>query len=198
VSLFETVHYKKVPFNDSLSAVVFDEYLNTLDEGKNYFLKSDVESFNQYRKVLLKDLKEGDLSAMFHMFNVFQTRYLERLNYAVSQVKTNFDFTKDESYTYNRKDEDWFQSEEEANTAWRKRVKFDLLTLKLSRAGDEKENLEKNVETLSKRYANLISQAEKTNSNDAFQIIMNAFTGAIDPHTNYFNPAFAQAFNEDM
>src|SRR5690606_4871958 len=115
VSLFETVHYKKVPFNDSLSSVVFDEYLKTLDEGKNYFLKSDIESFNQYKTVLLKDLKEGDLSAMFHMFNVFQTRYLERLNYAASQVKTNFDFTKDESYTYNRKDEDWFNTAEEAN-----------------------------------------------------------------------------------
>src|SRR5690606_14804021 len=57
---------------------------------------------------------------------------------------------------------------------------------------------QKNIETLTKRYENLISQAEKTNHNDAFQIIMNAFTGAIDPHTNYFNPSYAQAFNEDM
>src|SRR5690606_36016984 len=198
VSLFETVHYKKVLFNDSLSTEVFNEYIKVLDEGKNYFLGSDIQEFEQYRNTLLKDLKEGDLSAMFHIFNVYQTRYLERLNYALSQVKTNFDFTKNEDYTYNRKNEDWFASSDEANQVWRKRVKYDMLTLKLSRTAAEKEDSKKSIETLTKRYENLISQAEKTNRNDAFQIIMNAFTGAIDPHTNYFNPAFAQAFNEDM
>jgi len=198
VSLFETVHYKKVLFNDSLSTEVFNEYIKVLDEGKNYFLKSDIQEFEQYRSTLLKDLKNGDLSAMFHIFNVYQTRYLERLNYALSQVKTNFDFTKDENYTYNRKNEDWFASIDEADQVWRKRVKYDMLTLKLSRTAAEKDDNKKSIETLTKRYENLISQAEKTNRNDAFQIIMNAFTGAIDPHTNYFNPAFAQAFNEDM
>lgn len=197
VSLFETVHYKKVPFNDSLSSEIYDVYIKTLDEGKNYFLKSDIQSFEQYRPVLLKDLTEGDLSAMFHIFNVYQTRYLERLNYAVSLVDTEFDFTKDEEYIYNRKDEDWFGSEEEAEDTWRKRVKYDMLTLKI-REEEGKEDRQKRIETLTDRYNNLISQAEKTNNDDAFQIIMNAFTGAIDPHTNYFNPSFAQAFNEDM
>lgn len=197
VSLFETVHYKKVPFNDSLSSEIYDVYIKTLDEGKNYFLKSDIQSFEQYRPVLLKDLTEGDLSAMFHIFNVYQTRYLERLNYAVSIADTEFDFIKDEEYIYNRKDEDWFGSEEEAQDTWRKRVKYDMLTLKI-REEEGKEDRQKRIESLTDRYNNLISQAEKTNNDDAFQIIMNAFTGAIDPHTNYFNPSFAQAFNEDM
>jgi len=198
VSLFETVHYKKVPFNDSLSSVIFDEYIESLDPGKNYFLKSDITEFEKYRENVLDDLKEGDLSVMFHIFNVYQQRYLERLRYAASQVKTDFDFSVDESYTYNREKEDWFASNEEAEQVWKKRVKYDMLTLKLSRTGDDKEDQAKNVETLSNRYENIISQAEKTNANDAFQIMMNAFTGAIDPHTNYFNPSFAQAFNEDM
>src|SRR5690606_7918755 len=101
-------------------------------------------------------------------------------------------------YTYNRKDENWFASKEQADEVWKKRVKYDLLTLNLSRTAEEKDDQKKNIETLTKRYENLISQAEKTNHNDAFQIIMNAFTSAIDPHTNYFNPSFAQAFNEDM
>lgn len=198
VGLFETIHYKKVPFNDSLSSEVFDKYIKTLDEGKNYFLKSDIKDFEQYRSLILDDLKNGDLSSMFHIFNVYQTRYLERLKYAESQVKDDFDFTLDEEYTYNRNDEDWFASKEEADNAWKKRVKYDMLTLKLSRSDQEVDNRQKNIETLTKRYENLISQAEKTNHNDAFQIIMNAFTGAIDPHTNYFNPSYAQAFNEDM
>src|SRR5690606_34058002 len=197
VGLFETVHYKKVPFNDSLSSEIYDKYIKTLDEGKNYFLKSDIDDFESYRNVILNDLKEGDLSSMFYIFNVYQKRYLELLKYAESQVKSDFDFTKDEKYTYNRKNEDWFSSKDEADDSWRKRVKYDMLTLKLSRTGEEVENKQKNIETLTNRYENLISQAEKTNHNDAFQIIMNAFTGAIDPHTNYFNPSYAQAFRSE-
>src|SRR5690606_27400638 len=40
--------------------------------------------------------------------------------------------------------------------------------------------------------------AKQTNSNDAFQLIMTALTDAVDPHTTYYNPSFAQAFNESM
>src|SRR5690606_16908863 len=53
-------------------------------------------------------------------------------------------------------------------------------------------------ETLRNRYNNLISQAKKTNANDAFQMIMTSLTDAVDPHTTYYNPSFAQAFNESM
>src|SRR5690606_6550601 len=140
VSLFETVHYKKVPFNYSLSSVIYDEYLKSLDPGKNYFLKSDITEFEKYRENVLEDLKEGDLSVMFHMFNVYQQRYLERLRYAASQVKSDFDFSTDETYTYNREKEDWFASNEEAEQVWKKRVKYDMLTLKMSRTGAEKED----------------------------------------------------------
>src|SRR3546814_17284268 len=40
--------------------------------------------------------------------------------------------------------------------------------------------------------------AKKTDNNEAFQVIMAALTDAIEPHTSYFNPYFAQRFNEEM
>src|SRR5690606_7224803 len=55
-----------------------------------------------------------------------------------------------------------------------------------------------NKETLRDRYEYLISIARQTDSNEAFQVIMGALTDAIDPHTSYFNPYFAQRFNEEM
>jgi carboxyl-terminal processing protease len=196
INLFENISYKKVPFNDSLSSVIFDNYIKTIDEGKNYLFKSDIDDFEKYRFTLLPDLKKGDLSTMYYIFNIYQTRYLDRLDYALSQVKTHFDFTKDEEYTYNREKEDWFSSTAEADSAWKKKVKYDMLLLTMSTIA--KDSVSKNEKTLTERYQNLISQGNKINSNDAFQIIMNAFTSSIDPHTNYFNPSFAQRFNEDM
>lgn len=196
INLFENVSYKKVPFNDSLSSVVFDNYIKTIDEGKNYMLQSDIDDFEKYRFTLLPDLKKGDLSSMYYIFNVYQTRYLDRMNYALSQVKMPFNFDNDEEYVYDRENQNWYASEEEADKNWKKRVKYDMLLLTVNEA--LKDSTEKNIETLSSRYQNLISQASKINSNDAYQIIMNSFTASIDPHTNYFNPSFAQRFNEDM
>lgn len=196
INLFENVSYKKVPFNDSLSSVIFDNYIKTLDEGKNYLQKEDINEFENYRFTLLPDLKKGDLSSMYYIFNVYQNRYLDRMEYALSKVNTPFDFTKNEEYTYNREKEDWFSSIAEADSSWERKVKYDMLLLSMSKTAND--SIGKNEKTLTERYKNLISQAQKTNSNDAFQIIMNAFTSSIDPHTNYFNPSFAQQFNEDM
>src|SRR5690606_32010074 len=132
-----------------------------------------------------------------HIFNVYSKRYLEAIEYALSQVDAEHDFTLDENFTNFREKLDWFHTEEEMKDHWRKRVKFDLLSLRLASAESE-ESEEKNKETLRKRYKNLISQSKQTNSNDAFQVIMAAFTDAVDPHTTYYNPSFAQAFNEGM
>lgn len=193
VSIIENYNYKKVNINDSLSAVIFNRYLKQLDEGHNYLLASDVREFEKYRYDLDDDLKEGDLSALFRMFNVFQKRYEERLRYSLSQVNRRFDFTKNETYTYNREKLPWFSSEAEANDTWLKRVKYDLLNLRLSGSDSTK-----NVENLKQRYQNLLSQSQKTNNQDAFQVMMDAFTESIDPHTNYFIPEMAVRFNEDM
>lgn len=193
VEVIENYHYKKVSLNDSISSIIFDNYIKSLDAGRNYFLASDMADFSQYRNTLDDDLKSGDLSVPFYIFNVYQKRYNERLKFAIGQINQPFDFGKDEQYTYNREKLPWFPSDEAANQLWLQRVKYDLLNLKLT--GSE---AEKNIETLKKRYENLISQSDKTNDQDVFQLLMNAFTESIDPHTNYFVPTRAQEFNEDM
>ncbi|MGK6350128.1 carboxy terminal-processing peptidase [Parapedobacter sp. DT-150] len=197
VSLFESVSYKKVPFNDSISSIIFDNLIEAMDQGKNYLMQSDLDEFEQYRNTLGQDFRDGDLSAAYHVFNVYMKRYLDRLNYALTQVDAAHDFSVDEQYVYNRENEGWFASESEANDQWRKRVKYDLLNLRLSGNGSDSAAV-KQKETLTNRYKNLVSMAKKTDNNEAFQVIMTALTDAIDPHTSYFNPYFAQRFNEEM
>ncbi len=198
VGLFESVSYKKVPLNDSISSLIHDNLVAALDEGRNYLMQEDIDSFEPYRNGLGNDFKSGDLSALYHMYNVFMKRNLERLEFALTQVDVDHDFTIDEEYEYNRKNRNWFATEDEANEQWRRRVKYDLLNLKLSSTSDADSVDKKNRETIRSRYQNLISQSKKTDSNEAFQIIMGALTDAIDPHTSYFNPYFAQQFNEGM
>ncbi|MCC8424960.1 carboxy terminal-processing peptidase [Mucilaginibacter sp. UR6-11] len=186
-------NYKKVELNDSLSAVIYTRYIKSLDEGHNYLLASDIKDFDKYKNSLSDDIKNGNLNDVYYMFNVFQKRYEERINYSIAQLDKNFDFTKNESFTYDRADLPWVASEADMNAEWTKRVKYDLLNLTLA-----SNDMAKNKEKLKKRYQDLLVQNGKLNTNDVFQIFMDDFTEAIDPHTNYFDPFHAAQFNMEM
>lgn len=195
-NILETLSYKKVPMSDSLSNIVYENLLKSVDEGKIYLLQSDIDDFERFRHTVSQDYKAGDLSAPFYMFNKYSERYLKAMEYALSQIDAEHDFTLEEYYVPNREKLGWLKTDEEFNEQWRKRVKYDLLNLKLT--GTDTTSMEKHKDVLRKRYENLISQAKKTSSNEVFQIIMGALTNAVDPHTTYYNPFFAQAFNESM
>ncbi len=191
--LVTTVNYKKISLNDSISGVIFDNYLNQMDGNKSYFLAADIKNFEQYRNTFDNDLKNGDLGVAFFMFNTYQKRYNEKINYSKKLLSKDFDFTKKDSYVYDRKDLPWFKNQQESDQSWERKVKYDYLNLKLTGQKDSAIR-----SSLTKRYDNLLSQSNKINNQDAFQIFMAAFTDAIDPHTSYFNPANAANFNIDM
>lgn len=191
--LVTSFNYKKVNLDDSIGGVIFDNYLKGLDGNRSYFLASDIKDFEQFRTTFDDDLKEGDLSAAFYMFNTYQKRYNENINHSIKALKQKFDFTKNESYVYDREKLPWFKTQDESNQSWTKKVKYDFLNLKLANKQDTAI-----VSALKKRYDNLIAQSNKINNQDAFQVIMTAFTESVDPHTSYFNPANAANFNIDM
>lgn len=193
VGLLENYNYKKPKLNDSLSSIIFDRYIKALDPSKYYFLESDIKDFEANRYSLDDDFRIGDLSAPFYIFNVYLKRYNERINYSISQIKNKFDFNQNDTYVYDRSKLPWAKTNGELDDLWKKRVKYELVNLKIAGTDEDK-----NVETLTKRYANLKSQAAKFNNQDVFQILMDSFTEAVDPHTNYFNPRNAEAFNQEM
>jgi carboxyl-terminal processing protease len=191
--LISKYNYKKVDLNDSLSVVVYNRYIKKIDEDHNYLLASDIKDFDQYKSVLSDDLKAGNLNDVFYIFNVFNKRYIDRVKFSIAHVDDNFDFTKKDSLTYDREDLPWITSQADMDVLWTKRVKSDLLSLNLADS-----SLTKDRATLKKRYESLLSQSNKLTSQDVFQIFMDAFTEAIDPHTNYFNPFNASQFNMEM
>ncbi|MEJ2494578.1 MAG: carboxy terminal-processing peptidase [Ignavibacteriaceae bacterium] len=186
-------HYKKFDLNDSLSSVILDRFINSLDNGKNYFLKSDMDLFEKYRNKLDDDIKSGDISPFYEIFNVFLSRMVERVNYINTLLDTEFDYTKDEKFLVNRDKAVWQKNEEGMNDLWRKRIKNDALGLKLN--GKDWEAIQSN---LKKRYENYSRILDQYNSEDVFQLAMNSFTEAIDPHTNYLSPITSDNFKIDM
>ena len=186
-------HYKAVPVDDALSAKVFDQYLKALDPEKLYFLQADIDRLAADRTVLDDAILTEDLHAPFEIFNLYEHRVAERFAYARSLLPKGFDFERDESLTIDRKDQPWPATEAESLDLWRKRVKNDWLRLKL--AGQDERTIAK---LLDKRYDSAAKTLGKVTSADAFQAFMNAYTMAIEPHTNYLGPRAAENFDISM
>ena len=95
-------------------------------------LQSDVDGFAPQRDKLGDAIYDEDLSAPFAIFNLYIQRVAERTAYARELLKQGFDFSKDESYQYQREKAPWAKTADELNDVWRKRVKNDWLRLKLA------------------------------------------------------------------
>jgi carboxyl-terminal processing protease len=186
-------HYKQVPLDDATSAVIFDNYIKALDGEKLYFLQSDIDRFANAKTKLDDAILNEDLRIPFEIFNLYEKRLAERLVYAHSLLNKGFDFERKERYQYERKNSPWAQGESELNELWYKRVKNDWLRLKL--AGKDKKSI---ADTLSKRYDQVLNSMSKVKSEDVFQIFMNAYALAIDPHTNYFGVRASEDFDISM
>ncbi len=191
--LLSRYHYKAVPLDDTLSGRMFDQYLKALDPEKLHFLQSDIDRLGVDRTRLDDAILSEDLRAPFEIFNLYERRAAERMAYARSLLKTGFDFKRDETLQIDRKDQPWPATEAQAHELWRKRVKNDWLRLKL--AGQDDPGIFK---VLDKRYDSAAKRLGKITSADAFQAFMNAYTTAIEPHTNYLGPRAAEDFDIAM
>lgn len=186
-------HYKEPAIDDSLSAHFFDAYLDLLDPQKVYFLQSDIDGFAAKRLQLDDALKSGDVQFAYDVFNLLRKRMLGRISFVLGTDLKAFDYSRDEYFEYDREHAPYFASPAEQDEYWRKRIKYEALNLKL--AGKESE---KSEETIEKRYKNLNDAMRKQNSEDVFQLYMNALTEVVDPHSSYFSPRTAESFKINM
>ncbi|MDT8397951.1 MAG: carboxy terminal-processing peptidase [Pseudomonadales bacterium] len=189
-------HYSDIVLNDSFSGDLLDSFIKNLDSTRIYFTAADIAEFEQYRNQLDNLLEDGDLTPGYLIYNRFQHRMIERLVYSIRQVEdegTGFDFTLDEALEIDRSKEPWAASYAELKDLWRKRVKSNVLSLKLT----DKEIPEVR-DLLSKRFRSQLSQVLKTNGLDVYQRYMDAMTMSFDPHTQYYAPRAAENFNMSM
>ncbi len=196
IEKLEEKHYAKLEYEDSLSSQHLDNYLETLDGSKMFFLAPDIAEFEKYRTVMDDQLPRGRLDAGFEIFNRFHQRLSERLESVVDRLPeavASMDFTREESYRLDTDELAWAATQEELDERWRKHLKNQVLSLRLA-----EKDPEEIVPTLTRRYQNQLNRVRQYNSQDVFQIYANALTELYDPHTNYFSPRRSENFNINM
>lgn len=176
-------HYRRVELDDEFSATIFKNFLDTLDPTRSYFLATDIARFDKYKFTLDDALRSNNLLPAYSIFSTYQKRVEERITYALLLIEKEFDFSKDESFNIERDDATWPYTLEQQNDLWRKRIKNDKLSLVLA-----KKKQDEIKTTLNKRYSSVLKRTNQLDENDIFQLYINSYATAIDPHTSYLSP----------
>ena len=186
-------HYNHVAVDDELSSKVLDFYIENLDRNRMYLLASDIEFFERYRYSIDDIVKSKPLDPVYEIFEVYQTRVRERLNYALLQLENEPNFLSDNEFQFDRSDEPWASDTDTLDAIWRERVVNDALSMAM-----EDEPWEKIQEVLSKRYTGFIKRLDQVNNDDVFERFMNTFAHAVDPHSSYLSPRNADEYRIQM
>jgi carboxyl-terminal processing protease len=192
-SILEEAHFRRAPIDDKLSAQVYQRYLDMLDSQRSYFLASDIAEFSANRLKYDDMIRTGELEPAYVVFARFQQRNRERINYALSLLKTEPDWTIDESFEFDRENAPWPANVAEMNELWRKRVKNDALSLLLTG-----KTWAETAEVLQKRYERVLKRVDQVTPEDVFENLMNAYARTFDPHSSYFSPRSSEEYRIQM
>ncbi|MGV6825518.1 MAG: carboxy terminal-processing peptidase [bacterium] len=192
--VIERYHYSGVELNDEISARILDKYLDALDPTRLFFLRADINEFEQYRDQLDDTIQRGDVEPAFVIFSRFRERANQAVDGALEQLYSgNLDFSKDEKYVYNKEDSVWPSDVTAAGDQWRRRVKNDILVLRL--AGKPESEIKP---TLRRRYETIKRRTNQFTADEVFELFINAYTLAIEPHTAYMSPQDSEDFDISM
>ena len=218
-TLLPSEHLSRHPLDGEMSKRMLELFLGELDPMKMYFYQADVDAFRLRQDELVEKVKRGDVSPAYAIFAVFLQRMDERVKTVDELLPIPPDFTVKEDMVVDHKAALYATTADEAREKWRKRLKYDLLMLKVEKKTDAenaaeksepgKPQIEKPVEKpkstkvegeaarekLARRYHSLAKRTHQTDGEELLEMYLTAMTTAYDPHTSYMAPKSQDNFN---
>ncbi len=191
--ILEEAHYSHAALDDQMSEVVYHRYLEFLDGQRSYFFTADLDEFNAYRLQFDDMIRTGDIDAAYLIFARFQQRNRERVNHAIALLRSEPDWTVNESFEFDRTHAAWPADAATMDELWRKRVKNDALSLMLTG-----KPWAETAELLRKRYERVLKRVDQVSTEDVFEGLMNSYARAFDPHSSYFSPRSSEEYRIQM
>lgn len=188
-------HYRSLD-DETITDAFLDRYINDLDPNKIYFLNDDIKKMAPYREVAYEQLKKGNLTPGFDIFNLYQERVVERLDYLLKQLEEGLptlEYNEDEEILIDRKEASWADSREALDELWNKRLAHAIISMRLDGVEDEEVH-----KRLTRRYKSQKKRVKQNSAEDVFQFYVNALGQVYDPHTSYFTPRTSENFNINM
>jgi len=182
VALVEQGHMAKPKIDDETAMKWCKNFLKDLDPQKYYFEKADVDEFLSQATTLDEKIKDGNLDFAKLVFSRFLKRSDERLKTVMELLQEKPDFKVDESIVDDPDKLDYPADANEARERWRKRIKLDLLQLKV-----DKEDDQESIKKLTIRYRDRNRLFHQFDMSELLEIYLSSLTRTFDPHSSYLS-----------
>jgi len=192
-SMLKHYHYKKFKLDDAFSEKILDQYIKEFDPSRIYFTQKDINAFKKHSHDIDDYILKGDTDAGVKMFKLYQQRVKERSHYAATRIVKPLDLNSNDAYQFDRREAPWAKDRKALDALWDKRLKNDYINQILA---DKKP--QEAIKSLKKRYLNIAKRTSQIKPNELFQTIVNAYAGAIEPHTSYLSPRSSEQFDINM
>jgi carboxyl-terminal processing protease len=186
-------HLTRHDLDDEISSRAMTAFLKALDPMKMYFNQSDIDVFEKSRHLLDDRTKKGDVGFAYEVYDVYLKRVDERARMVTEILAEPQDFTIQEEMVSDAKATKYAADEAAARDLWRKRIKYELLVLKL----EGKEGQEA-IDKLTRRYQSLAKRMHQTSSDELLEMYLTSITTAYDPHTTYMSASTLKDFEIQM
>jgi len=211
--LLEQGHFQPKEINDDLSQAVYTSFLDQIDPFKNYFLKSDIDEFEEFKTELDNQILAHDVSFFNLVYDRFLIRFEDSRDMYSKVLELPFDFSLQEVYSTDYENNVYVNSKSDMFERWRKQLKFytisnyyDLITAdKKSQEADEnfksrpRSQIEIEArESILKTMTENFSVLEDIRRQDWLSVYINAIAVEFDPHTFYFAPSDKDRFDAQM
>ena len=197
--MLQKSHVSQMPLNDEVSRRAWTNLVTFYDFDHSVFLKGDLDRLSLREKRLDDEIKAGDVSFGYDVYNLYTERLRERIDFATNLLLTaEWDFSTNETYRIRRKDAPWPETREDAEEHWRKRMKNEVLVSKVSRELDKSTNTVDVAKDLVKKYRQYATVLLEPDEEAVVQHYMSALARAYDPHSDYMSPTSKEDFDMEM
>ena len=192
-------HVLQRPLDDAISQRAWTNLVTFYDYDHSVFLQSDLDRLAARQTKLDDELKAGDVSFGYEVYNLYVDRLHERVDFATNLLRTAaWEFSTNEVYRIRRKDASWPETRADAEEHWRKRVKNELLIRRINRELDKATNEVDFASDIVKSYRQYVTVLTEPDEEAVLQHYLSAVSRAYDPHTDYLSPASKEDFDMEM
>ena len=212
--VLDRLHYDPKIIDDEFSNSVYDDYIKAIDPQKRFFLKTDIEKFEQYRILIDDQIKSSSIDFFNLTYETLMSRVDEVESFYKEILNNPFDFNIEETLNTDFEELEYAGSISEQITIWRKRLKLSALdgfvTKKIIQdeidsSDDSEKEIKSDLELESESREAILNNLkdffdfnDDLERKDWFSIYLNSIVNQFDPHTVYLAPQAKDVFDQNI
>ncbi len=191
--LFNQVHNTKLKASQQFIEKIKKEVIKNMDQSKSLLLTSDVAVVKKAINDFMDNLRKPDCNKLKIIIDIQRKRIKEQLAFVRKKLGKKYKFTDDVTIIVDSKKRIRPRTLKESEKYLTDRIHYQISSYLLN---DMK--LKKAKKKLIHRYELSLKRAQEYSHDDLYDMLLNSYAGALDPHSTYFSKHALEDFKISM